>query len=213
MVSVWLLVVLSVLASLLSWVLRCIRLPPRPALHYSGLSGQIASTTPNSIAARMPPQPSTNTYWDCLSAFASAPPLQLVVYSRQKRHTHSTLGRHVHGRCSGPVQSCRTAQFLHSRFLGSADLCVHSRHFCLYAKRQVVWAYRIPFVQSANSPRHFALFRSGSPIYCKYQLHYKGGFHNVRNHSSAAAAKAWPPETSQKPDCKTLPHDFVQFTT
>lgn len=49
------------------------------------------------------------------------------------------------------------------------------------------------FVQSANSPRRFALFRFGSPLYCKHQLHYKGGFNNVRYHSSAATAKTWPP--------------------
>lgn len=210
------LAVLLVSALLSFWFLCYTRSPQQSLLCHSFCYAVCCSTTTQSSKAMQAlPLLLLNT---CSHRLLSLPVstagfLPLAVAVRMSRRFRSISDTPAHGPCAVPVQSCRTAQFLHSRFPGSADLCVHSRHFCLYAKIQVVWAYCITFVQSAKSPRRFALFRSSSPLYCKYKLHFKGGFYNVRYHSSAAAAKAWPPEASQKPDCKTFPHVFVQFTT
>lgn len=210
------LAVLLVSALLSFWFLCYPRSPQQSLLCHSCCYVVCCSTTTQSSKAMQAPPPlCLNT---CSHRLLSLPTsaagfLPLAVAVRMSRRFRSISDTPAHGPCAVPVQSCRTAPFLHFRFPGSADLCVHSRHFGLCAKIQVVWAYSVTFVQSAKSPRRFALFRAGSPLYCKYQLHYKGGFHNVRYHSPAAAAKAWPPETSQKPDCKTLPHVFVQFTT
>lgn len=185
------LAVLLVSALLSFWFLCYPRSPQQSLLCHSFCYVVCCSTTTQSNKAMQAlPLLHLNT---CSHRLLSLPvsaagflPLAAAVHlSRLFRSISDTL---AHGLFAGPVQSCRTAQFLHSRFPGSADLCVHSRHFCLYAKIQAVWAYCIPFVQSANSPRRFALFRFGSPLYCKYQLHYKGGFHNVCYHSSSTAA-------------------------
>lgn len=180
-----------VLALLSFWLLCYTRSPQQSLLCHSFCYVVCCSTTTQSNKAMQAlPLLHLNT---CSHRLLSLPvlaagflPLAVAVCT-----THLFRGisdTPAHGPCAVPVQSCRTAPFLHLLFQGSADLCVHSHHFCLYAKIQVVWAYCITFVQSSNSPRRFALFRFGSPLYCKYQLHYKGGFHNVCYHSPAAAA-------------------------
>lgn len=216
LLSVALSAALSVSAWLSFWFLCCTR-SPQQSLLCSGcwyVVYRSDTTLRSKVMQATPPLPlntCSHRLWSLPVSAAGF--LSLAVAGHMSRLFRSISDTPAHGLCAVPVQSFRTAQFLHLLFQGSADLYVHSRHFGLCAKIQVVWAYSAPLVQSAKSPRRFALFRACSPLYCIHQLQYKGGFHNVRYHSPAAAAKAWPPETSQKPDCKTLPHVFVQFTT
>ena len=164
------LAVLLVSALLSFWFLCYTRSPQQSLLcHRCCYVVCCSTTTQSSKAMPAPPPLHLNT---CSHRLLSLPVsaagfLPLAVAVHMSRLFRSISDTPAHGPCAVPVQSCRTAPFLHFLFPGSADLCVHNRHFYLYAKIQVVWAYCIPFVQSAKSPRRFALFRTGSPLYCK----------------------------------------------
>lgn len=172
--SVLLSVALSAALSVSAWLsfcFLCCTRSPQQSLLCSGcwyVVYRSDTTLRSKVMQATPPLPlntCSHHLWSLPVSAAGFLPLAVAVH--MSRLFRSISDTPAHGPCAVPVQSCRTAPFLHFLFPGSADLCVHNRHFYLYAKIQVVWAYCIPFVQSAKSPRRFALFRTGSPLYCK----------------------------------------------
>ena len=157
------LAVLLVSAWLSFWFLCYTRSPQQSLLCHSFCYVVYCSTTTQSSKAMQAPRPlHLNT---CSHRLLSPPVsaagfLPLAVAVHMSRLFRSISDTPAHGPCAVPVQSCRTAPFLHFRFPGSADLCVHSRHFGLCAKIQVVWAYSAPLFNLLNFravSRFFAL--------------------------------------------------------
>lgn len=150
--SVLRLAVLLVSALLSFWFLCYTRSPQQALLCHSFCYVVCCSTTTQSSKAMQAPPPlCLNT---CSHRLLSLPVLAagflpLAVAVRMSRRFRSISDTPAHGLCAVPVQSCRTAPFLHFRFPGSADLYVHSRPVHQFAKTLMSLAYHSPLAVSS----------------------------------------------------------------